>query len=128
MITMTDYEELADFCITHSDGHFGNIHRQIIIDTCRNFDEVGQLIVKRDHGEIVAALYFDWLPNSTVDVKELVIHRDHRNIRTLKLIILKGWSTYPQAKFIRMSRRKYHDRVSTYKIAQFFKGDLNGRN
>lgn len=119
-----NYNELADFVIAESDGHFGEIHRDIIIDTCMAFDEVGQLIVARRDGNIIAAVYFDWLSKDTVDVKEIVVHKDYRGLKLLKSIILKGLLTYPQTKFIRFNRRKYADRASIYHFSQFFKGEL----
>lgn len=124
LTNLNNYEAIADFVIKHGEGHYGAMHRQIIIETCRNFDQVGQLFVIKKCGEIVAVTYFDWKDKDEVIIRELVVHKKHRNRRFLKSIILRGWLIYPQAQFIRYGRRKYNNRTSIYHFTQFFKGDL----
>lgn len=123
----TKYSELADFAIAHGDGHFSELDRKAIMETCENFDKVGRLVVVRRSGKIACAMYFDFKWHDTADVKELIIHKKYRNLKFIKAFILKSLLLFPQTQFVRFNRRKHNDRASIYHISQFFKGDLNGR-
>lgn len=125
MITsVTKYSEIADFVIRQSDGFFGEMDRIAVMETLKAFDAVGQLIVARKNDKVSCVIYFDWLSDNTIEVKEVIIHKAHRSLRYLKSVILKGLLIYSNIKFIKFGRRKYSDRTRTYSVEQFFKGEL----
>lgn len=123
-----EVEEIVDFVIAQSEGLYHNLQRPQIESFIEMHIGFHTLMVVRSDGKIIGVCRWNWIDNHSVNILDLIIHKNFRRKSVMKSMLVNGLIEYPWIKTMKFSRKKYNHRETSIMVKDFFGGNYGRRN